>query len=154
MAHLVDHSGNCNTCHANAAGEQVLECYFCKGKFHADCNGVTPFACKSFVKSFKTEQNKGNNFFFICNPCITNRETTEAATLKEQMAEVIASVSKLTKEVAELKTEKRKLNVRDAADMPKSSTASVSKNEQLSEWRDVVKKNRIKPVEKKVTCLY
>ena len=65
------------------------------------------------MKTFKGIQKNSANFLFVCNHCITNREKTEAATLKEQMAEVVASVSKLAKEVSELKTARSETVVED-----------------------------------------
>ena len=100
----INGSGTCSSCDAIAVEQHILECFTCRRTFHAECDNNASFATKSFVKSFKGLRNN-INFFFVCDHCITNRENTEASSLKQQMAEVVASVSRLAKEVSDLKKE-------------------------------------------------
>ena len=148
-AHQVDNSGICSTCRAVANQEHLLECYNCKTMFHTKCDTQAPFASQSFVKSFKATQKNNANFVFICDRCITNRENTEAASLKEQMAEVVASVSKLTKEVAELKKER-------SEPMSQATSVSVKANDSKekahpSAWQNTSQTNKMKQDIQKVT---
>ena len=105
VPHQIANSGICSTCKSVANEQQILECYDCKTKYHVDCDNTAAFCTKSFLKSFEGMK-VNNNFIFVCDHCITSRENKEASTLKDQMAEVVASVALLAKEVSAQKNEK------------------------------------------------
>ena len=101
VPHQIDDSGICTTCQAAANDAQVLQCYDCKTHYHVDCGNTMICGTRSFIKTYKGLKNK-ENLLFVCDHCLTSRENVEASTLKQQMAEVVKSVTRLTREVAEL----------------------------------------------------
>ena len=151
-SHQINTSGTCNTCQTVANKDHILECYDCKTKYHAQCGTAAPFACKTFVNTFKGIQKNSSNFLFICDHCITNRENTEAAALKEHMAEVVASVSRLAKEVSELKTARSEPTVEEAGAKPVSGNVDNQNKTKPPAWTDPKETDRIiKQKESKVT---
>lgn len=104
--HQIDDSGVCTSCKAVTNELHILECFICLVKYHADCNGIAPFTVKSFVNAFK-KLRVNDNFVFICPHCKTHRENMEASSLQQQMCLVLNAVAELTKEVAQLKQEKK-----------------------------------------------
>ena len=94
-------SGDCSTCHSAPTDLQILECYDCQNKFHADC-GNNGYCCKSFAKSFKGIRNN-TNFLFVCDKCIIRRENNEASSTREQLAAVIETLAILKEDVKDLK---------------------------------------------------
>ena len=102
VPHQIEDNGTCTTCKAVAKDEEMLQCYDCKTHYHVDCGNTMMCATRSFVKTYKGLKNKAN-LLFVCNHCLTSRENVEASTLKQQMAEGVTSVTRLTNEVAELK---------------------------------------------------
>ena len=104
VPHQIDTSGICTTCQANVSEQQLIECYDCKNKYHADeCDNKATFCSKSNLKIFKGLQRNRGNFIFICDGCITRRELNVASSMKDQLEAVVESVALLTKEVKSLK---------------------------------------------------
>ena len=106
VAHQLDSSGSCNTCNTVANVQHILICYGCKTHIHSECQNIATYGTKSFLTAFNKLRNN-NNFLFVCDLCITKWENKEASTLKDQMAEVVESVARLTKGVLELKSTKK-----------------------------------------------
>ena len=93
VAHLIDSSGQCNTCQEKTKENDILKCYDCKSTYHAICGEVTPFGNKTFVGTFK--KLKVDNYLFVCDICLTKRENNEASTLKDQIETLTAKVETL-----------------------------------------------------------
>ena len=124
--HQINESGVCTSCETAVNEQHILECFICSFKYHGECNGVAPFTTKSFVNAFKKLRNN-DNFVFICPHCKTERETTEASTMQQQMVNVLKAVDRLTKEVADLKNEKNADGASSATTVPRPSPSARSK---------------------------
>ena len=123
--HEIDNGGVCTTCKSATRESQILECSDCKKKYHADCDNTSPFCTKAFLKSFKGAR---GNFKWSCNHCVTHNENTEASSLKQQMANVVAAVAELTKEVTAMKSEKHAPQYCPEAPSASNETAAKSQN--------------------------
>ena len=104
VAHLIDSSGQCNTCQEKTKENDILKCYDCKSTYHAICGEVTPFGNKTFVGTFK--KLKVDNYLFVCDICLTKRENNEASTLKDQIETLTAKVETLVNDFKVFKNEK------------------------------------------------
>ena len=91
--HIVSNEGKCSTCEGVVKDNEILECYKCKSYFHAICDNDTPFANKSFVQTFNTNRAKKENFFFMCDSCLTLDEQETASDLKAQILNLNATYS-------------------------------------------------------------
>ena len=111
-----------------------------------DCNGKAPFGCRSFLNSFKAV--KCANYVFVCDHCLTTRETIEASSCKDQLAEVVAYVSKLAKEVSELKKEKQQ---EQAPARPAQNNIDTAPANPSNAWKNRERLNKIKQVNDSVT---
>ena len=147
--HQIDGSGVCSTCEIAVNEQHILECFICMLKFHGECNGNAPFATKSFVNAFKKLRNN-DCFVFICPHCKTERETTEASTVQQQMVEVLKAVDKLTKEVADLRNEKTVAVSTSAPPCPPTTIPNRTTKE--SAWSDTVRLNEVKK-DKVTVCI-
>ena len=101
VEYQVNAAGTCSTCNSAVNERQIVECYSCKNQYHGECNNTAPFCTKTFLKSYKGLQNN-SSFVFVCPTCMTTQENVAASTMKQQLAEVVAAVALLTKEVKEL----------------------------------------------------
>ena len=147
--HQINDSGMCTTCNATASEHHILDCFICKMKFHGECNGNPPYATKSFVNAFKKLRNN-DSFVFICPHCKTGQENMEASTVQQQIEVVLKAVSQLTKEVAELKNERRN-DAQNSSGTPSSLNPLVVKPESPSSSQQKVNQessssNQQKPV--------
>lgn len=146
MVHFqIENSGTCNTCNVEASEIHILDCFICKKRYHGLCNGTTPFTTKTFLNAFKKLQNN-DSFWFVCPHCVTDRENTEASTLKDQMAEVVKAVAQLTREVTDLKKGKER------CDAPLQQAIPVV-NAQKPAWITQENTNERKKEEKVTVCI-
>ena len=150
VPHEIDGSGICGTCKVAAQEHHILECHDCERRYHSDCNDVVPYATRTYLKHYNGLRNK-SNFLFVCNHCVTDRENREASTLKDQMADVVAAVERLSKEVSELKGSR---NV-DPEPSPSTSAAAVKVSGPVkplgNAWNNPSKVEQLKQDIKKVT---
>ena len=135
VEHQVNDDGTCSTCNSAVNERQIVECFSCKHKYHGECNNTTPFCSKTFLKSFKGLQNN-SSFVFICPTCITTQENVAASTMKDQLAEVVAAVAQLSKEVRELKSEKIEKPEQSISLPIKPAVKTPSVGEIKSAWDD------------------
>ena len=144
VPHLINASGTCHTCKTAVSEAHVLDCYICKEKYHGKCKEVAPWASNTFVKSFVSL--KSTNFVFVCDHCQTDRENTEASTLKEQMAKVVAAVANLSKDVADLKKEK-------VAPAPTPADVDKPVAKKKVTWADKTRVENVKESKKVTVCI-
>ena len=139
--------GTCNTCESIVPEKLYFECFKCENKYHADCDGTTPFCPRSSIAIFK-KHNK-SNFPFHCDLCLTEEEHVAASSVKEQLAEVVKTVKELSKEIKTLKENKKSSEL-----LPEHQPVPVTAREQQgiidtkSLWEDT---NRLKKVKENVT---
>ena len=119
VAHLINSSGECNTCKDKVKESDILKCYDCKSTYHVICGEVTPFGNKTFVGTFK--KLKVDNYLFVCDICLTQRENNEASTLKDQIEALTAKVDTLVSDFQEIKNEKTQLGRSDLPEKGKWS---------------------------------
>ena len=154
--HQINDNGICTTCNVTTNPQHILECFICLLKYHGDCNGIAPFTTKSFVSAFNKLKHN-DCFVFICPHCRTQRENTEASTLKQQMSEVLAAVATLSKEIAQMKERTGDTKVSDETSNPndsnnnstlESNDSSTSYKEpsqnKQSVWNDVTRMKKVK----------
>ena len=106
MPHQLDNNGTCGTCQTVAKEVDVVECYNCRSKFHADeCNKSRPFCTnRQFLDThIRMQKSNTSNFQFICTHCLTRREHNEASSMTQQIAALVEGLANLTKEVQSLK---------------------------------------------------
>ena len=103
-SYKVGSNGQCTTCECDVDDCDILKCFDCKSYFHAVCNTSTPFCNKTFLGTFK--KIKSINFLFVCDSCVTLRETNETSTLNEQIHSLTTIVQKLVTDVQSLKSSK------------------------------------------------
>ena len=151
VPHQLKEDGTCSTCDVAVTDKQFFECASCKEKYHAQCNGTLPYCGKTAVQQFKALAQAKPFFKFVCPHCQTAEENVAASTMKEQMAELVAVVDKLVKEVNELKKEKRNdqhpeidANQQTAETVPPAAIPPKPQHV----WED---QNRIKKVKEGVT---
>ena len=140
VEHQVKADGTCSTCNSAVNKKHIVECYSCKNIYHGDCNNVGTFCSKSFLKNFKGLQNNPC-FVFVCPTCVTISEHVAASTMKQQLAEVIAAVAQLTKEVQELRSEKSEESG-NQLDQPQIN--SKDKELKKSAWDDSKRLRKVK----------
>ena len=144
--------GICSTCESTVPEKGYIECHSCNHKFHADCNKTAPYCAKSYIEIVKNLQKKAN-FTFRCDHCVTSEEHVAASSMQEQLAEVVKAVQTLTKEVKQLKEEKKLAHTQaqeknDTTDAPKTTKKSVTWKDQTPAWSDT---DKLKKVKEKVT---
>ena len=137
--HLIGEDGTCNTCSNAVNVKHLLECYKCKSKYHGYCENNAIFCTKTFLNLYVGLQNN-SSFKFICPHCITQSETMEASNIKEQLAEVVSALSKLTEEVHELK--KRKSQDQVPALKKTKSQDQVPRNQPKEDLHDNSKQSK------------
>ena len=102
----------------------------------------------TFLKSFKAV--KCDNYVFVCDHCLTTRETVEASSCKEQLAEVVEAVKKLANEVSELKKEKQQEQAPAKITQSKAGASSTS-TKPGNAWANRERVNKIKQANDTVT---
>lgn len=148
IPHQIRDDGTCSTCDVPVIEKHYFQCASCEKKFHAVCDGTFPYCGKTAVQQFKTLQQK-SYFKFVCPHCQTASENVAASTMKEQMAELVVVVESLVKEVNELKQERMKKPLPQAAEHKKTQQVPPPAIPQKqSAWED---QNRIKKVKECVT---
>ena len=157
----IDGSGTCSTCKESARDQDIVNCLDCKTRFHADCNNIRPFCSnRAFLDThIRMSRNNTNNFPFMCDHCLTRRENNEASSLKEQLAEVVKSISVLTKEVQAIKQSKEA--DRNIEPIQHSSNATIEKNinsKKANEtdrgvWQDNKRLENVKRSQKVTVCI-
>ena len=108
----VSRNGQCSKCSTQAVEADVLKCYDCQTIFHIMCGEETPYACRTFLGNFKKQK---PNFVFVCDSCLTRKEQNMASDLKDQIAQLTATVSTLASEFKSFKTEQ---SAKPAAETP------------------------------------
>ena len=97
----------CVTCSVKGMDDTIIQCKSCCSFYHAICKAsVSPddgICNKSLIKLFKQPSTK-KNFTWECDFCITNKEIVESASLKQQVASLVNTVSNLATEVKSLKS--------------------------------------------------
>jgi hypothetical protein len=97
----VSRNGECSRCKNQAEEAEVIKCYECQTIFHAICGEETPFCARTNLGNFKKLK---ANFVFICDPCLTRKEESQASELKDQITRLTATVASLAEEFKSFKT--------------------------------------------------
>ena len=149
VPHQINEDGTCSTCQAPVTDKQYFDCSSCQKKYHAVCNGTYPYCSKTAVQQFKLLEQKPF-FKFVCPHCQTAEEYVAASTMKDQIAELVAVVTTLAKEVNALKEEKSKESTTDAEQQKQGEqpAAAVPPKPQSSIWGN---ESRMKNVKNAVT---
>ena len=130
-------SGECIVCKSIPAPAEILQCYFCKGAFHALCSqaGGEKIATKSLVTNFNASSTN-ENFKFFCDVCLTKFEIDAAKSNDDRLSSVENNVTKIISELSELKN----LMIKDEKSVP-----SVTENYNI--WNDLerLQKTKVPP---------
>ena len=101
----ISDDGTCSTCHETALDADFVQCGICKMEFHAIC-GACPaeekWGTKTMIHMFKATSTK-RNFTFICNCCLTARETNSADFDGRRIRKMEQNMEEINKELREIK---------------------------------------------------
>ena len=127
----VDTCGKCSSCKIDTTEADVLICFDCKIHFHALCTASDhPICNKSFLNTFKKARN--NNFFFLCDVCLTKREQNEASTVNDKISSLTETVAKLASEFSSFREAQQNQHVHQHQNniqnnQPWSNTEAIKK---------------------------
>ena len=118
----IDENDTCLTCDKKTnegpgPTADTVCCLFCDYKFHALCTDsenktLSDNICtKTFFEAFETRKSttgvngkRKGNFVFICDPCMTNRENSEAADTKSHVKSLESKMENLESDISEIKS--------------------------------------------------
>ena len=98
-------SSKCMTCNEVTPVLDNLECFFCKGIFHATCPTMSDqekVGTKSMVNSFNRASTK-KNFKFFCDVCLTKFEIDLATDDSRRLNKVEENMSEVMNELRDIK---------------------------------------------------